>query len=319
MPSLFQKCWKTKENLANVISFSWHFNIITVRRPQAELKIAIWKLKKSPTWRRTCWVRTFAESAGRRVLWTDLSSTLVSAPEVSSGSTRSAWYNGCATRGRNSANSAATDFPSPRSTVQTCQEDCHYATFFRASWPVSTPRSSTGSITPWLPLLGSESCHSLLVEHIESCSAAPSTSSKWVDFLGLKRAHPLFQPQKRFGYVHVSLFHLQIMALPMEILSPDNISSDVFHGCFVVTCTLIAFIGLVWLREQILHAGGPDWIERNADPPINNLDQPLQNDAQLEDQRPMGHDNNNVPPFVNEPLREGEYLPPDPKIVNQGY
>lgn len=34
-----------------------------------------------------------------------------------------------------------------------------------------------------------------------------------------------------------------------------------FQGSFIVTCTLFAFIGLVWLREQILHGGGPEWLE----------------------------------------------------------
>ena len=43
----------------------------------------------------------------------------------------------------------------------------------------------------------------------------------------------------------------------------ENIASDCFHGCFVVTCTLCAFISLVWLREQILHGGGPDWLEQD--------------------------------------------------------
>ena len=38
---------------------------------------------------------------------------------------------------------------------------------------------------------------------------------------------------------------VRIMSLPMDMLSAENISSDVFHGCFVVTCTLFAFIGLV--------------------------------------------------------------------------
>lgn len=60
-----------------------------------------------------------------------------------------------------------------------------------------------------------------------------------------------------------SLDLVRIMSLPMDMLSAENISSDVFHGCFVVTCTLFAFIGLVWLREQILHAGGPDWLDRD--------------------------------------------------------
>lgn len=58
------------------------------------------------------------------------------------------------------------------------------------------------------------------------------------------------------------------------MLSTENIASDVFHGCFVVTCTLFAFIGLVWLREQILHGGGPDWLERdnnNVPPPAGDI------------------------------------------------
>ncbi|PVD21136.1 hypothetical protein C0Q70_19302 [Pomacea canaliculata] len=43
----------------------------------------------------------------------------------------------------------------------------------------------------------------------------------------------------------------------------ENLASDCFQGCFVVTCTLCAFISLVWLREQILHGGGPDWLEQD--------------------------------------------------------
>jgi len=53
------------------------------------------------------------------------------------------------------------------------------------------------------------------------------------------------------------------MSLPLDMWSSKNISGDIFHGCFVVTCTLFAFIGLIWLREQILHGGGPDWLERD--------------------------------------------------------
>lgn len=36
------------------------------------------------------------------------------------------------------------------------------------------------------------------------------------------------------------------------------------HGGIVVTCTLLAFIGLVWLREQILHGGALDWVENQG-------------------------------------------------------
>lgn len=93
----------------------------------------------------------------------------------------------------------------------------------------------------------------------------------------------------------------------MDMLSAENISSDVFHGCFVVTCTLFAFIGLVWLREQILHAGGPDWLGRDIaqvragrNPAHLHIpEQQLQGQRALQQQEIQ--DNNNVPPFVDEP------------------
>lgn len=59
-----------------------------------------------------------------------------------------------------------------------------------------------------------------------------------------------------------------LMSLPFEIFSIwtlDNIAADVFRGCFVVTCTLFGFIGLVWLREQIVHGGGPDWLDEEPE------------------------------------------------------
>ncbi|KAL7732615.1 hypothetical protein ACLKA6_013547 [Drosophila palustris] len=58
-----------------------------------------------------------------------------------------------------------------------------------------------------------------------------------------------------------------ILSLPFDIFSMDNLAADAFRGCFVVTCTLLSFIGLVWLREQILHGGGPDWLERDEAAP----------------------------------------------------
>ncbi|KAI4498574.1 hypothetical protein M0802_006280 [Mischocyttarus mexicanus] len=112
---------------------------------------------------------------------------------------------------------------------------------------------------------------------------------------------------------------VRIMSLPMDILSAENISSDVFHGCFVVTCTLFAFIGLVWLREQILHAGGPDWLERDNIqlPPIDNpapavavvVAQQIQ--EQQVNQLEEAQDNNNVPPFVDDPLVPQEGVEPN--------
>lgn len=58
-----------------------------------------------------------------------------------------------------------------------------------------------------------------------------------------------------------------ILSLPFDIFSMENLAADAFRGCFVVTCTLLSFIGLVWLREQILHGGGPDWLERDEAAP----------------------------------------------------
>merc|ERR1712223_1569185 len=67
-----------------------------------------------------------------------------------------------------------------------------------------------------------------------------------------------------------------ILSLPINVFSTENIGADILQGCAVVTLTLLAFIGLVWLREQILHGGGPEWLEMeiaaNAAPA--NVDQP---------------------------------------------
>lgn len=52
-----------------------------------------------------------------------------------------------------------------------------------------------------------------------------------------------------------------ILTLPLDLLSTENLVSDGFYGCCVVTCTLCAFISLVWLREQILRGGGPEWLD----------------------------------------------------------
>lgn len=89
------------------------------------------------------------------------------------------------------------------------------------------------------------------------------------------------------------------------MLSTDNVASDIFHGCFVVTCTLFSFIGLVWLREQILHGGGPDWLERDDPPPANNpLPPPLPpappqepQDNEIDREIPLNEQNEEANPF----------------------
>ncbi|XP_012259936.2 E3 ubiquitin-protein ligase MARCHF6 [Athalia rosae] len=114
-----------------------------------------------------------------------------------------------------------------------------------------------------------------------------------------------------------SLDLVRIMSLPVDMLSTENLSSDVFDGCFVVSCTLFGFIGLIWLREQILHAGGPDWLERDNVqlPPVDNPPhRDVQDGQQHQDQpaanQPQVQDNNNVPPFVEDPPLLRERLPP---------
>ncbi|XP_050650024.1 E3 ubiquitin-protein ligase MARCHF6 isoform X1 [Macaca thibetana thibetana] len=59
-----------------------------------------------------------------------------------------------------------------------------------------------------------------------------------------------------------------LLTLPLDMLSTENLLADCLQGCFVVTCTLCAFISLVWLREQIVHGGAPIWLEHVA-PPFN--------------------------------------------------
>lgn len=57
-----------------------------------------------------------------------------------------------------------------------------------------------------------------------------------------------------------------ILSVPFDMFVIDKFATDALHGTFVVACTLLAFIGLIWMREQILHGGGPDWLEREDAP-----------------------------------------------------
>ncbi|XP_018913896.1 E3 ubiquitin-protein ligase MARCHF6 isoform X2 [Bemisia tabaci] len=97
-----------------------------------------------------------------------------------------------------------------------------------------------------------------------------------------------------------------VLMLPLDVLSIDNIPADIFHGCFVVTCTLLAFLGLIYLREQILHGGGPDWLEQ--DEPNQQQDARV---VQLrrDEGQPAAPENNNVQDAVqnqNEAVAEPE-------------
>lgn len=61
-----------------------------------------------------------------------------------------------------------------------------------------------------------------------------------------------------------------IFLLPLNLFSTDNVFSDIVRGLFVVSCTFFATIGLIWLREQILHGGGPEWLDREDNNNNNN-------------------------------------------------
>lgn len=63
------------------------------------------------------------------------------------------------------------------------------------------------------------------------------------------------------------------------LFNRENLLADCLQGCFVVTCTLCAFISLVWLREQIVHGGAPQWLEQNQQQPLNGVGQ--QNEVKL--------------------------------------
>ena len=65
-----------------------------------------------------------------------------------------------------------------------------------------------------------------------------------------------------------------LLTLPLDMLSTENIVSDILQGGFVVMCSLAAFISLVWLREQIISGGGPEWLE-NIGPQNNETIDPL--------------------------------------------
>ncbi|XP_075396938.1 E3 ubiquitin-protein ligase MARCHF6 isoform X1 [Tenrec ecaudatus] len=77
-----------------------------------------------------------------------------------------------------------------------------------------------------------------------------------------------------------------LLTLPLDMLSTENLLADCLQGCFVVTCTLCAFISLVWLREQIVHGGAPIWLEHAA-PPFNAAGH-QQHEALLPFQAPAG-------------------------------
>lgn len=52
-----------------------------------------------------------------------------------------------------------------------------------------------------------------------------------------------------------------LLSLPLDILSTENVVHDGMCGFVIVISTLCFFIAIVWLREQIVHGGAPEWLE----------------------------------------------------------
>ena len=62
----------------------------------------------------------------------------------------------------------------------------------------------------------------------------------------------------------------------------DNLATDGFYGLMIVLLSLVGFISVVWLQDQIRNGGGPQWLEqdrievhrmerREAEDELNNL------------------------------------------------
>ncbi|XP_031706216.1 E3 ubiquitin-protein ligase MARCH6 [Anarrhichthys ocellatus] len=105
-----------------------------------------------------------------------------------------------------------------------------------------------------------------------------------------------------------------LLTLPLDMLSTENLLADCLQGCFVVTCTLCAFISLVWLREQIVHGGAPHWLEQHQAAPPNAAGQA--NEAQAAGQRaadepPAAQPAPADPPAQNDAEPEPPDVPPD--------
>lgn len=104
-----------------------------------------------------------------------------------------------------------------------------------------------------------------------------------------------------------------LLTLPLDMLSTENLLADCLQGCFVVTCTLCAFISLVWLREQIVHGGAPLWLEHNQQQPANAAGPPNEAPGQGNggaDNQPMAAPAE--PAAENAAAAEAPDIPPDP-------
>uniref|UniRef100_A0A0K2V986 RING-type E3 ubiquitin transferase n=1 Tax=Lepeophtheirus salmonis TaxID=72036 RepID=A0A0K2V986_LEPSM len=101
-----------------------------------------------------------------------------------------------------------------------------------------------------------------------------------------------------------------IICLPLHIFSTENLTSDISQGCVVVFLTLLAFIGLFWLKDQMLHGGGPEWLDMEDNAHLQHQ-QPEQPNPQQDDPPPAED-----PPDANqqevEEVEQEENVPVEP-------
>lgn len=69
----------------------------------------------------------------------------------------------------------------------------------------------------------------------------------------------------RVYYIDLGLEQLLPLSLlpPPPLSSRDNLATDGLYGLMIVAVSLIGFISVVWLQDQIRNGGGPQWLEND--------------------------------------------------------
>lgn len=99
-----------------------------------------------------------------------------------------------------------------------------------------------------------------------------------------------------------------LVSLPMDMVSSKNVGGDILNGFVIVGCSLMAFIGLVWLRMQILNGDIPDWIlmRENVQDEDEDVDNPEDNqdDDDLADNVDDNNNEENAEPVQPQEVQE---------------
>eukprot|EP00111_Clytia_hemisphaerica_P002627 TCONS_00007456-protein len=115
-----------------------------------------------------------------------------------------------------------------------------------------------------------------------------------------------------------------LLTLPMDMLSFENAFTDCLFGIVVVASSVGGFILLLWLREQILVHGGPEWLVEAEGGPHPQFDAMVVNFFQNQlwggdagvPQLPQ-QNNEDGEPVENNEAEEGDDPPPLDQNVNE--